>query len=46
MQRMLEKDGVRTYDGDLCCYDLKQVVAGGIFHQKAHEVLDQESMRW
>ena len=28
MQRMLKRDGVKTYDGDLCCYNLKQVVGG------------------
>ena len=28
MQRMLKREGVNAYEGDLCCYDLKQVVGG------------------
>ena len=34
MQRMLKRGGVRTYEGDLCCYDLKQMVKGEEFHIK------------
>ena len=34
MQRMLKRGGVRTYEGDLCCYDLKQTVKGEEFHIK------------
>lgn len=29
MQRMLKRGGVRTYECDLCCYDLRQIVKGG-----------------
>ena len=28
MQRVLRRGGVRTYECDLCCYDLRQVVKG------------------
>ena len=34
MQRMLKREGVRTYDGDLCCYDLRQVVGGEVYYIK------------
>ena len=28
VQRMLKREGVQTYEGDLCQYDLRQVVNG------------------
>ena len=34
MQRMLKRGGARTYEGDLCYYDLTQVVKGEEFHIK------------
>ena len=34
MQRMLKRGGVKTYEGDLCCYDLTQVVKGEKLHIK------------
>ena len=34
MQRMLKRAGVKTYEGDLCCYDLTQVVKGEELHIK------------
>ena len=34
MQRMLKREGVKTYDGDQCCYDLRQVVKCEEFYIK------------
>ena len=34
MQRMLKHEGVETYDGDLCCYDLRQIVKGEEYYIK------------
>ena len=34
MQRMLKREGVRVYEGDLCCYDLRQIVGGEEYYVK------------
>ena len=34
MQRMLKREGVRVYEGDLCCYDLRQTVGGEEYYIK------------
>ena len=34
MQRMLKREGVHVYEGDLCCYDLRQVVGGEEYYIK------------
>ena len=34
MQRMLKREGVRVYEGDLCCYDLRQIVGGEEYYIK------------
>ena len=34
MQRMLKREGVQVYEGDMCCYDLRQIVGGEEFFVK------------
>ena len=34
MQRMLKREGVYTYEGDMCCYDLRQIVGGEEYYVK------------
>ena len=34
MQRMLKREGVHTYEGDMCCYDLRQIVGGEEYYIK------------
>ena len=47
MQRMLKRDGVQTYEGDMCCYDLRQVVGGEeFFYKEAYEVPNQQPLHW
>ena len=34
MQRMIKREGVQVYEGDMCCYDLRQVVGGEEYYVK------------